>query len=293
MRSLSDFREICRHDVPLARLTTFGIGGPARYLFAPRSAEELSRLLAALAADEVPYKVLGGGSNILVPDEGVPGAVVRLAGDFAKSAFDGTRVTVGAAAPLGRLVAECARARSGRRRRPCRHPGNGRRRARHERRRALGSHRRRRRVCNGPRRRRTAASPVAETRLRFRYRGSSLRGRPILGAELALREDDAAAVTARTDEYAAVKRSTQDLAAKSAGCVFKNPPEGLSAGALIDRAGLKGARVGGAEVSRVHANFVVNAGGASAADVRSLVGIVSDKVKSASGIELELEIELW
>ncbi len=276
--------------MPLARFTTFGIGGPARHFLCPRDVPELAALVAALAAADVPLRVLGGGSNVLASDEGVDGAVVRLAGDFARLAFEGRRVDAGAAVPLARLVRECAERGLSGVEGLVGIPGTvggalvmnaggrwGRIGDVVETARVLGA-------CG--------AQSLTREEAGFRYRGSALSGRIVLGAGLLMKESDPAQVAAWTCEYYEAKKAGQDMTARSAGCVFKNP-DGRSAGALIDQAGLKGARVGDAEVSAVHANYIVNTGTATARDVLALVEVVRKGVREAFNVELELEIELW
>jgi UDP-N-acetylmuramate dehydrogenase len=294
--SLKSFTDITTENAPLARFTTFGIGGPARLLVEPRSGTELASVVDCLASDGIEYRILGGGANLLIPDEGVPFAVVKLAGDFAKVSFDGTRAEAGAAVPLGRLVSECAKRGLSGAEGLAGIPGTvggalvmnaGGRWGR------IGDVTEsvgvlaRGGAQGGP------ARVLDKSEIRFGYRESSLRGEVILGAKLAFREEDPAKVVETTRGFLDEKRRTQDLKAKSAGCVFKNPPEGPSAGALIDQAGLKGARVGGAAVSPIHANFIVNCGNATAREVGELINLMRDKVFASSKVRLELEIELW
>jgi UDP-N-acetylmuramate dehydrogenase len=127
------------------------------------------------------------------------------------------------------------------------------------------------------------------------YRTSCFLGAAVVVAATFRRDPalDRDAERRRYLEAAAWKRATQPLSAASAGCVFKNPPGGRSAGALIDAAGLKGERVGGAMVSPVHANYIVNDGGATFADVETLVGRIRERVAAVAGVLLELEVQVW
>ena len=127
---------------------------------------------------------------------------------------------------------------------------------------------------------------------RFEYRTSALRGRLILGAELLLSNGNSGDVRSRLVELQAKRRRSQPLGARTAGCVFKNPP-GERAGKLLDEAGLKGFTKGGARVSPVHANFIQAEPGACAADVKFLIDEMRRRVREARGIELEMELELW
>jgi UDP-N-acetylmuramate dehydrogenase len=293
---LKSFTDITAENAPLAQFTTFGIGGPARYLVEPRSVDELVGVLDALSSEGVPFRILGGGANLLIPDEGVRCAVIRLAGELAERSCDGARATAGAAVPLGRLVSECAKRGLSGAEGLAGIPGTiggalvmnaGGRWGR------MGDITESANVLARDDGRSAVARVLDKAAIRFGYRESSLRGEVILGAMLALRQDDPAHVAETTRGCLDEKRRTQDLKAKSAGCAFKNPPQGPSAGALIDGAGLKGARVGGAQVSRIHANFIVNTADATARDVTELINLVRDKVFAVSGVRLELEIELW
>ena len=291
MHLLKDFSAILTENAPLAPLTTFRIGGPARYLFRAQSEAQLGEILVRLEDNGIGFRVLGGGSNILVDDAGYPGAVIRLDGGLAGIDFNGARATVGAGALLARLVAECARRGLAGVECLAGIPGTaggalvmnaG---GRHG---YVGPLVRSVSVFDGARLREVAGADAA-----FSYRSSSFAGKVVGSAELELRPFPAQAVAASTREIMLEKRRLQPLSAASAGCVFRNPPNGPPAGALIDRAGLKGAWVGGARVSQMHANYIVNAGGATAADVKRLIEKVRAAVSAKFGVELELEIDLW
>ncbi len=291
MHSLNDLSAKLTEDVPLAPLTTFRIGGPARLLFQPHSEAELCEVLRWLDENNQAYRILGGGSNILVRDEGWPGAVIRLCDTLAGIDFDGTRVTAGGGALLVRLVAECAsRGLSGA---ECLVgiPGtiggalvmNAGGRYGH-----VGPLVHRVRVYAAGRLRDLAGDEIS-----FAYRSSSLAGSVVVSAELELKLFPGDAVCASMRKILLEKRRLQPVGAKSAGCVFKNPPGAPPAGALIEKAGLKGAWVGGAKISELHANYIVNTGGATACDVRRLIERVRREVYERFDVELELEIEMW
>jgi UDP-N-acetylmuramate dehydrogenase len=129
-------------------------------------------------------------------------------------------------------------------------------------------------------------------RLAFGYRRSAIKDEIVTSARLNLQDDDPGQSAARYHEYWRVKRATQPLAEKSAGCIFRNPP-GASAGALIDRAGLKGMRMGGARVSERHANFIVAERGAKAADVLRLIDYIRERVARDFATELQTEVDIW
>ncbi len=126
----------------------------------------------------------------------------------------------------------------------------------------------------------------------FAYRQSSLDELAILSAEFQLDEEDPEQLTKRMQQQWIVKKASQPLGHQSAGCIFKNP-RGMSAGMLIDQAGLKGTRIGGAEVSDRHANFIIAETGASSQDVSRLIELVRSRVADRLGIELETEIQVW
>ncbi len=291
MHSLKNFAPILKENAPLAPHTSFRTGGSARYLFEPENEPQLASLVAFLKESRAPYHILGAGTNILVPDEGIDGAVIRLAGEFAAAGFQGTSVTAGAAVPLGGLVAGCReRGLSGA---ECLVgiPGT------------LGGAL----VMNAGGSAGQVASLVASVRVMtatgteelgrsqidFGYRTSSLAGKIILSATLELEESDPARVRERTEQILAHKQATQELSASTAGCIFKNPPGGPPAGALIEEAGLKGLRIGAAQVSTLHANFIINTGTATSGDILALVERVRSRVLEKFGIDLTLEIELW
>jgi len=292
--SLKSFADIATERAELARLTTFGIGGPADMLVEPRNLDELGRVMVTLKEACLPWRILGGGSNLLISDDGVRGAVIRLCGDFAALEFDGARVTAGAAAPLARLVDECAKRGLSGVEGLVGIPGT------------VGGAL----VMNAGGRWGRIGNVVESINVLsqsalggvrvlsrhdagFAYRHSALGSEVILGVALALCPVDAATVAETTRGYLDEKRRTQDLGSRSAGCAFKNPPIGPSAGALIDTAGMKGACVGGARVSSLHANFIINAGSATARDVSALIKLIQAKVLEHSGVALELEVQLW
>jgi len=292
MTSFKNFAPILSENVPLARLTSMRVGGPVRFLFEPRSQAELASLLDVLRRNNILVRVIGAGSNVVAGDDGFPGAVIRLAGDFAHLSFEGPAVTAGAAVPLPRFVRESAERGLSGAEGLVGIPGT------------LGgalvmnAGGRWGEICRLVRAARVmtlqgGVTDVAPEKLAFGYRHSTLVGSVVLSAVFQLQQSDRQAVEAATRSFLDKKRATQDLGAASAGCIFKNPPGGLSAGALIDRAGLKGVQVGGAKVSPLHANFLVNTGSASAKDVLDLARLVRSRVLETSGVDLEFEVQLW
>ena len=286
--------EIVEENVALAPHTWYKIGGPARYFVRPRSVEELQQAARRCTENEIPIYVLGLGANLLVGDNGVDGAVFRFSEDFWRRVrFDDENhtVEVGAGADMQKLVL-----------RTCRQglagieclagiPGT---------------------VGGGVRMNaggkfgdlgalvtRVTVMDIEGTvferykdDLVFEYRSTNIAARFILGAVLELEPDDPERILKRTKEIWMYKRNTQPLNTKNCGCIFKNP-RGLSAGALIDQAGLKGFRVGGAEVSAKHANFIIAHPGCSADDVMKLVKLIREKVYDKNQILLESEVQIW
>ncbi len=285
-------------DAPLAPLTTFGIGGPADWLARPAAREELS--MAADMAGELglPLLPLGGGSNLLIADSGVRAVVVRLEGpgDFSRIAQDPDDDClwhVGAAAPLAAFVAATIEKGVSGLEALAGIPGRvgG----------AVAMNAGAWNSCVGdfvieadlfdPARGAFRAVPGRD--LGFAYRRGGLDGMIALGFVFRFSERPGTEIAAaRAKECRDRKKSAQPVDARSAGCVFKNPP-GEFAGALLDRAGCKKMREGGAEVSGLHANFIVNRGGAGSADVARLAARMRDMVRERFGIELEPELLFW
>jgi len=280
-------------DVPLASLTTFGVGGPADALARPESPEEAAEAVRRAAGEGERLRILGAGSNVLVADEGVRGTVMLLSAAPFKSLSraGGDVVHVGGGARLSRLVNALAdwglsgaEALGG-------IPGTvgG----------ALIMNAGTREGEIGPLVRAVwTVSPDGEAlalsgpECGFAYRSSGLGGHVVLGAELLLSRGGPAEIRERTEGLLSRRRESQPRGARTAGCIFKNPP-GESAGRLLDEAGCKGLSRGEARVSEVHANFIEARRGAAAADIASLVEEMRRRVREESGIELETEIELW
>ena len=276
--------------VPLAPETSFRIGGPAQYLIEPRTVEELATLVRRCLDAGVPIRVLGGGSNILVPDEGIPGAVFRLS-RMCNITRSGTRLLCEAGAPLSHVVRRAEQWGLSGLESLAGIPGY------------IGGAV----AMNAGGKHGCVASVLSSVTtldrsgllherepqtLRLGYRCSHLGGEVVLRAEFRLTEQDPLAIAETRIAVLEDKAKTQPLSSFSAGCIFKNPGE-QGAGLLIDLAGLKGQRVGRAVVSAQHANFIINEGGATAQDVRTLIARVQDGVRKSFGVELELEIELW
>jgi len=279
--------------VPLAPFTTWRIGGPAELLAVPRDAADLALAVRWAAGRGVPWRVLGNGSNLLVADEGVAGLVLRVRKALDEVRVEGRRIEAGAGAMLPLLANQAAAAGLAGIEFGAGIPGT------------LGGaivmnagwHEHEigafvERVCclepDG------STHALSREDCGFRYRGSVFRGRRaiVLGASLALEPGDPAEIRGRLERYSTSRKLNQPTELPSCGSVFLKPP-GDFAGRLIEAAGLKGLRVGGVEVSRKHANFFVNVGGATCADVLALVGRVESEVLDRFGVRLEREFELW
>jgi UDP-N-acetylmuramate dehydrogenase len=279
-----------RFDAPMARHTSLRVGGPADALVAPEDRAELARVLALCAAHRVPHAVVGGGFNTLVLDGGVEGVVIQLTRFRRLEERPGWRVLAEAGVSHARLTRFCIdRGLSGLEF-GAGIPGT------------IGGWT----AMNAGVRRREVRDAAVELEvmtptgsglrrigrdsLRFAYR--ALRGlapRSVIVSTLfAVSPSTPARIKSEVDRHLAHRSETQPLDVPSCGSVFKNPPGGF-AGRLIEAAGLKGFRVGGAEISTVHANFIVNRGGATAADVLALVERAQAEVRARESILLEPE----
>jgi UDP-N-acetylmuramate dehydrogenase len=288
----TDLEAIVSENEPLAPHTWYKIGGPARYYIQPRSIEELQLAARRCVENEIPIYVLGLGANLLVKDEGVNGAVFRLDHEnWRRVRFNNNTLEVGAGADIQKLVlrtvrqglagVECLADIPGT-------VGGGVRMNAGGKFGDIGA------VITGVTVMDNEGTVFERTKddLVFEYRSTNIAARFILGATMELEEEDPERIMRRTKEIWMYKRNTQPLNTKNCGCMFRNP-RGLSAGALIDQAGLKGFTVGKAEVSEKHANFIVAHPGCSAADVLKLVGIIREKVFDKNQIWLESEVQMW
>lgn len=284
----------CLVQEPMAVHTTFKIGGPADRMLFPETEKQLAGLLQVMEAHALPWLVLGNGSNLLVSDSGIRGAVLCLSGDFRKTVLlpDGCTLRAGAGASLATV---CAFARD-------RElsglefawgiPGSagG---AAYMNAGAYGGDMKD--VVTKVRHVSAVGEPgkAAGDALEFGYRKSRYTGSRdiITGVEFSLVPGDASQIAARMDDLMGRRREKQPYDMPSAGSVFKRPENGYAA-AMIDQCGLKGRRVGGAQVSEKHAGFIVNTGGATCKDVLELVRIIQETVKARTGTALECEIRV-
>lgn len=276
-------------DEPLAAHTSLRIGGPADFYVRARSEEDLLGAIKVAREHELPVFILGGGTNVLVSDKGIRGVVLHNA--WSETEVDGTIVTAASGTPLASVAAVAARAGIMGLEWMATVPGTvgG---AVHGNAGAFGSETADALVdatlvdLNGDVWTQDAAS------LGYAYRTSALQGTPIICVRARFRgtRGDRATAVAKIKEMANERIAKQPLAQPNTGSIFRNPP-GDHAGRLIEAAGLKGARVGGAEVSRKHANFIVNVGGATALDVWTLMQRCMTEVRDRFGVTLVPEVE--
>ena len=292
MNIFTGFQEIVKKDVSLAEYTWYGVGGNAEYFITPRTVEELTDIVKLCGANGIGIRVLGYGSNLLVSDAGVKGEVIKFQADeFTKFDFDGDLLTAYAGANLNNIVLESVRKGLAGIESLAGIPGS-----------IGGSVKMNAGGSFGD----IGASiesvtlmdktgnifEKAKPELTFDYRYSNITAKIILAAKIQLTEADPEQLLKTLKEIWIYKKNSQPLNTKNAGCVFKNP-RGLSAGALIDRAGLKNLAIGGAQVSEKHANFIVANKGCKTADIKRLIEAIQQRVKEEFDIALELELEIW
>jgi len=290
--NFKDFQPIVRQGELLGPHTWFGLGGPAEYFAEPNTVEELGALLRRCCDEGITVRMLGGGSNLLVRDEGVSGMVLRLSAPaFSDIRVNGQTLSAGSGARLGHVVSTAVREGLAGLEPLVGIPGT------------LGGA-----LCGNAGShggdvgqwvmRATTMSRTGElversrNELVFSYRQCNIDDLAILGCQFELEREDPQELTKRMQKNWIIKKAEQPLGHQSTGCIFKNP-RGISAGMLIDQAGLKGARVGGAEVSDRHANFIIAEPDATSHDVLQLIDLIGRTVAERLGVELETEIEVW
>lgn len=281
-----------REQVPLADRTWFRLGGAAQYFAEPTSVDELQSVVERCRAEELHMRLLGGGSNVLVRDEGVAGMVISLAHPrFGKISVDGYRVSAGGGANLANVITVAVGAGLAGLEPLVGIPGS------------VGGALHGNSGTHGGDIGQWASRATVMTRggeivqrerddLVFAYRQSSLDELVILEAQFELEEEDSTELTKRMQKQWIIKKANLPMAHENTGCIFKNP-RGMSAGMLIDQCGLKGEQVGGAEVSQRHANFFVAHSGATTKDVLQLIDVIRNRVAERMGVELEIGIEIW
>lgn len=275
----------------MARHTMYRIGGPARFYVQVASLGALMQLVEVCEQTAVPWVVVGRGSNLLVADEGFPGVVIVLGRDFRTCRFDEAtkRFCLGAGVPLSSVVQEAFRHSLAGLEFAVGTPGT------------IGGALR---MNAGSRDEWIGGRVVSVTsyapfrglvrrsgdEIEWGYRSSSFAPEEVLvECELSVEPADPFFIRAKMEASHTRRKKTQPLTSPSCGSVFKNP-EGHSAGELIEGVGLKGKRRGGAQISMMHANFIVNTGDATARDVKYLIELIQAKVSETYGIELQPEV---
>lgn len=276
---------------PLARHTTFRVGGPADVLFLPESAEELQRAMELAREAGEDCLVIGNGSNLLVRDGGVRGLVIKLAGPMSGVSVEGTAIRAQAGASLSQVSRAALQASLTGLEFASGIPGS------------LGGALAMNAGAYGGELSQVVreamvlmdgrVQTLSREELAMGYRTTRVlrEGGIVLSAVLDLKEGDAPQIAATMDDLNRRRREKQPLSFPSAGSTFKRP-EGYFAGALIEQAGLKGYAIGGAQVSEKHAGFLINRGGATASDLLRLIEYVQERVYAQSGVRLETEVRI-
>jgi len=293
MSTFSGLEKIVETDYHLAKHTWYGLGGPADYFIRPRTVEQLKEVVQRCNENKIRTFVMGFGSNLLISDDGLRAAVIKLEGDrFTQTQFDGEQLTAWAGADLRKLVRTCVQKGLSGLEALTGVPSS------------IGGA-----VKMNAGGRFGDIGAVVETvtlmdsqgnvfekskpELMFDYRRTNITAKFILNAQLKLAAADPEQILRTVKEVWIYKENNQPLLnSKNSGCIFKNP-RGVSAGALIDRAGLKGLQIGGAVVSEKHANFIIAEKGCKSRDVMRLIDAIKQRVKEQFDIELELELEIW
>ena len=282
-----------KFDEPMSRHTSFNIGGPADCFITPQDIEDLKNIILFSRKRRLLLKVMGQGTNLLVRDKGVREIVIKLGKGFEDIKFSGDHLLAGAAVRLSTLIKLAASKGLGGLEFAVGIPGS------------LGGAI----ATNAGTEAFSISQKLMSVRtitgegkikdlkasdLNFSYRQCHLQENSIiLDARLKLeriREDE---ILRRMNTFLEKRESTQPLGTANAGCIFKNPDPKTPAAKLIEGAGLKGKRIGGASVSKIHANFILNLGKAKVEDVFTLVKAIKEEVKRKTGIDLEPEIEMW
>lgn len=281
-----------RREEPMKAHTSFRIGGPAELFLTPENAAQLAEAIQILRRHEIPVFILGNGSNLLVRDKGIRGAVVQLSGRMSALETDGTALYAEGGALLSAAAAKAAKAgltglefASG-------IPGS------------IGGAVMMNAGAYGgemkdvlesvdvlTRDLRRETLPVEQLGLSYRHSSLAERGDIVLGARFRLEQGDPQAIQARMAELAEQRREKQPLQYPSAGSTFKRP-EGYFAGKLIQDAGLKGKTIGGAQVSEKHAGFLINTGNATAGEMLELIAFCQRTVEEKFGVKLETEVRI-
>jgi UDP-N-acetylmuramate dehydrogenase len=292
MARLEDLDEIIRRDEPLAPYTHLRLGGPAEMLVQPRSHEELSRAVRRCFEEKVPLRVLGCGCNLLVRDEGVGGAVLRLSEPaFTQVAVEGKRVRAGTGAAVSALISAAARHNLAGLEPLVGIPGTvggALRTNAGDRGGDIGQFVQKVEVLDSHGR----LQVRDRDELQFAEHASNLDDPVLVSVEFALEADDPDAIVKRMRKAWVLRKAAQPAVFQAAGRIFKSP-RGLNASALLDQAGLARTRVGGAEVSDRDANYILVHPGAASRDVLRLIELMAARVQERFNLALEQEIAVW
>lgn len=292
MAFISGLEEFVQQDAPLAKRTWFKLGGTAQYFAKPTSQDDLMALVSRCREEELPMRILGGGSNILVADEGVSGVVASLDADtFSRIEVEGTRVRAAGGAALSHVISTAVGVGLSGLESLVGIPGS------------IGGSLHTNAAGHAGDIGQWTSRAVVMTRngeilernkedLDFSYRQSSLDELVILEADFELESTDPEVLTKRMQQQWIVKKASQPPAHQATGCIFKNV-QGTSASLLIEQAGLKSATAGGAAISDRDANFVVVREGGTAKDVVDLIEKIGEGVRDRLGVDLELQVEIW
>ncbi len=280
-----------RIDEPLSEHTSFRIGGPAALFAEPDTSQKAAALLGFCIENGIKHTIMGRGSNILAPDDGYAGVVIRIGEKMGDLSIDGNLITADAGGSLAGLCRFAQANRLSGLEFAFGIPGSvgggiymnaG----------AYGGELKdvvTEAGCCGSD---GEVKTLKKDELEFGYRHSFFTGKDllILWAKFELQPGDGAEIAAKMAEISRSRSDKQPLNRPSAGSVFMRPP-GFYTGALIEQAGLKGKRIGGAQVSEKHAGFIINAGGATSKDVKALIAMIRDEIKCRNGVDLVCEIK--
>ncbi|MDO5554434.1 MAG: UDP-N-acetylmuramate dehydrogenase [Planctomycetia bacterium] len=292
MKELESFREIVRTEVPLALQTWLQLGGAAEYFAEPTSEEQLASLLAAATAANYPIRVLGQGSNVLAPEEGVRGLVVRLTDPcFCNVTTEGDCLTAGGGTKLGRVVTTAAYSGLAGLEAFVGIPGS------------VGGAVYENITTTDGHLGQYVESVHAVTfdgrivdltrdEIAFGYRSCSIENAIILSVRFRLEQEDAKELSRRLQKIWIVRKKLQPMGYQNSGRLFKNP-RGENAAELIESVGLSRARIGGAALSARNCNYVVVEPECCVSDVLRLIDLIRNQVAERLEVELELELEIW
>jgi len=289
---MPEIKGMVKKNEPLCKHTTFHIGGPAKYWIEPGGHKGLKKFVLSAKRQALRFIIIGSGSNILAGDKKYEGAVVKLTGpEFEKIVYNGVDVEVGSGVLLSKLIVGCCKKSLSGLEGLTGIPGTvgGAIRMNAGYKSSIGDVIKKIWVMD----RNGKVRTFTRNKLALGYRRSGLEKYIILKALLRLKKGNKVKIRELCESHLKRRISTQPMDKKSAGCVFKNPVgHDSSAGEIIELCGLKGKRIGGASISRKHANYIINDKFAKAVDVLGLIKEVRQIVKSKTGIDLELEVVL-